>query len=517
MTEQTASKKIILINCKPCLVDRHEDCDFPEKCLCAVETKHNEPSLRDGVKVDHERKVSLESLMEMFIVENGLGFEDIDKIGNVCKVLNEFYNFKNPYELLLYDGMIYNQHKAEKIINRQTERLIPNCTKNNRKEVLSKMEVLNYVDLKEFDADPNKLTLLNGILDISTLELLPHTADNLSKILYPLEYTKPEFEINDKTIFKDIEKNLKDTLFWKYITSSFTINRITNLVNLETVLENIACVFIKRAIDDRAFIHLGGGNNGKSVLMKYIQSLLSLDNFTSIPLQTLGSDVFAIADLEGMSACIYADLEENALKVSGSTKNIIGGEPIRAQKKYGQGFTLISFAKFIYSCNRFPKVFDQSEGFFRRWIIIKWDRDFENDPDKIQDLDKKLINNTEEKNKVFSCLVYLSKKIHDTGKFTHTKPWRENQKEWNTNAQPLDSFIESYIIEDAFENSRKTKIDTYQFYKQTMYDLGELPLSMKKFGAAMQELFDDAKIENTRYWLNIDFKLPKQIKLRGTD
>ncbi len=503
------------INCQNCKDTKCGKCEYPDRCRCAY-YKH-EDNLLTGVRVDFEKKVSPKNLMEIFIVENNLRFDDETKIDSVCTVLNKFWNFVNPYELMLWDGMRYSSHKAESIIKEQTEKLIPNCKKNHRSEVLSKMEVLNYIELSNFDADPRKLTLLSGILDITTMESSKHTPSNLSKVLYPLEFSIPDFEIKDETIFEDIEKNLKDTLFWKYLKASFTINNRFNSVGLQTVLENIASVFIKRAIDDRAFIHLGGGNNGKSVLLKYIESLLGQENYVSIPLQTLGDDKYAIADLEGKSANVYADLEEHALKHSGISKTAIAGEPVRAQKKYGHGFTLRSFATFIYSCNRFPKVYDQSEGFFRRWIITKWDRDFENDPDKIPDLDKKLTSNQDEKNKVFSTLIYLSSKINREGGFTHTKPWKENQKQWNENAEPLDAFVENYIIEDLNEKARKTKIETYQFYKQTMYDLGELPLSMKKFGTAMIELFDESKVDGVRYWLHITFREPKQEPLKEYD
>ncbi|MCJ8306830.1 MAG: hypothetical protein HRU07_07270 [Nitrosopumilus sp.] len=339
-----------------------------------------------------------------------------------------------------------------------------------------------------------------------------HTPKNLSKVLYPLRFIKPGIKINDETIFEDIEKNLKDTEFYKYLVRSFTIDGKFKKESLESILENMARVFIKRAVDDKGFIHLGGGNNGKSVFLKYLQKLVGLENFVSIPLQTLGDDKFAKADLEGKSLNVYADLEEHALRHSGATKNLFGGEPERAQKKHGHGFTLRCFSAFVYSCNRFPKVYDQSEGFFRRWIISTWERDFEKDSEKIPDLIDKL-NDEDEKNKVFSSIIHLASKINRDGKYIHEKSWRENQKQWNSNAEPLDSFIGEYILEDLDKSARKTKIETYKFYKNTMYDLGELPLSMRKFGEAMIEVYDESKIDNIRYWLHIDLKKPKQIPL----
>ena len=94
-------------------------------------------------------------------------------------------------------------------------------------------------------------------MNLETLELNPHSPDHLSRVLLPVEYHKPEHD--------DIEKNLKDTLFWKYLTASFTVDGKFRQNDFDTVLEIIASPIIKRHVDEKAFMFLGGGENGKSV------------------------------------------------------------------------------------------------------------------------------------------------------------------------------------------------------------------------------------------------------------
>ncbi len=89
------------------------------------------------------------------------------------------------------------------------------------------------------------------------------------------------------------------------------------------------------------------------------------------------------ADLDGKSANIFSDLEKNELRHTGEIKDIVSGEGLQVQKKYKDPFTLYPFVKLMFSCNRFPKSFDQSQGFFRKWMIVKWERNFENDPERI--------------------------------------------------------------------------------------------------------------------------------------
>ena len=47
-----------------------------------------------------------------------------------------------------------------------------------------------------------------------------------------------------------------------------------------------------------------------------------------------------------------------------------GGDPIHAERKYGQPFTFTSFALPIFSANEPPLSSDQSQAWFDRWVIV---------------------------------------------------------------------------------------------------------------------------------------------------
>ncbi len=456
------------------------------------------------------------------ITNKEISFDGKEKIDNVTRELrsnNYFITQRKTEEILVFNGKIYDNLEAESMIKEETEKLIPQCTKHDRSEVIDKIKSQTYRNLEDFDSDPNIITVENGILNIEEERVTPHTPEHLSKVLLPIEYQKPKYPIKEGTIFADIELNLRDTLFWKYLKGSFTVDGKFRKNDFETILESVASVFIKRQIDHKAFLFLGNGNNGKSVILSYIELMLGKNtkNVTHITLHDIAEDKFMTADLVGVSANIFSDLEENELKHAGKIKDIIAGEGLQVQRKHGHPFILFPFCKLMFSCNRFPKSFDQSQGFFRRWIIVKWERDFENDPENIPDLLLKLSENKEELGLVFSCLIPLANKLNRNGVFTHTKTWKEIQKEWNENADPLESFIINFIIEDMRENARKTKIETFQFYKKTMFELGETPLTIARFGKEFGEMFDDSKVEGVRYWLNIEFRVPKQTELKTED
>ena len=506
--------KPVLVNCDPCRLGDCEICREPQTCLCAVETNHNTKG--KIIWKESTPESSLATIIQIFSVDENLKFDGEEKINNVVKVLRKFWNFvtlSKTDEILLHDGKIYNKTKAEVLIREWSEKLILYCTKNNANEVVDKIKRQTYTDLENFDADTNLITLENGILNLQTLELKEHTPKHLSRVLLPVEYHKPKSD--------DIEANLRDTLFWKYLKSSFTVNGKFRKNDFETILEITASSIVKRHIDEKAFMFLGSGENGKSVLLSYIEALIGKENVSGITLQDIAEDKFLRSNLAGMSANIFTDLEQNELKHTGKIKAITSNEGIEVQKKHQQGFTLYPFCKLLFSCNRFPKVYDQTQGFFRRWIIVKWERNFENDPERDSRLKEKLLENKEERNLVFSSLVSIANRLDKDGKFTHSKDWKTNQKEWNENADPIDSFDTEYILDS---ENHKTKRETYQFYKRILLEKGETPLGMGQFSKAFSEYRDEDRIKDEstegkteRVWLNIEFKEPIQTTLKKSD
>jgi len=189
---------------------------------------------------------------------------------------------------------------------------------------------------------------------------------------------------------------------------------------------------------------------------------------------------------------------------------------VYAQYKNKQGFDLHPFSSLIFSTNRFPKVYDDNkQGFFRRWIIVKWQRNFENDPQRDSKLKQKLLETKSDRDIVFSNLIHISKRLYDSNKFTYSKNWKENQKTWNENADPVKNFIETYTLE--VENHNESKRETHDFYKEICDKLGETPLGMKQFSLAMSEYYDESKSNGSRTWNHMKLKRPVQETLQDSD
>jgi putative DNA primase/helicase len=132
---------------------------------------------------------------------------------------------------------------------------------------------------------------------------------------------------------------------------------------------------------DKVVMLLGEGYNGKSTLIEIIRSLLGHKNTVSIGLYDLCHGRWYLAELYKKLANLNADIAPKDLKLTSKFKTATGGDTIQGERKYKDPFWYDSFCKHIMSCNTIPYCYDDSDAFYRRWLIIQFYEQFrENDP-----------------------------------------------------------------------------------------------------------------------------------------
>ncbi|WP_187645115.1 DNA primase family protein [Cupriavidus campinensis] len=120
---------------------------------------------------------------------------------------------------------------------------------------------------------------------------------------------------------------------------------------------------------------LGRGANGKSVLCKVIESMLGSENVSHAMLNRLGRPAVRV-ELAGKLANISPDLPAQALTADGYLKAIVAGDSVEAERKYSDSCTITPFCRLMVATNSMPDTPDRSDGFFRRVIILKFNRQF---------------------------------------------------------------------------------------------------------------------------------------------
>jgi putative DNA primase/helicase len=120
----------------------------------------------------------------------------------------------------------------------------------------------------------------------------------------------------------------------------------------------------------RAVMINGPRDTGKSTLLRLLGTFLGPGAICHKTIQALCDDRFAKADLFGKLANIFADLDAKRIESAGIMKVLISGDPITAEKKYGQPFSFQPYARHIYSANEMPGTSDQSDAYYKRWFVL---------------------------------------------------------------------------------------------------------------------------------------------------
>ena len=88
----------------------------------------------------------------------------------------------------------------------------------------------------------------------------------------------------------------------------------------------------------------------------------------------------------------------------------------------------------------------------------------------------------------------LTGQLKIKGKFRYTQDWKIIQKLWNRNTDPVNDFIENYILDSV---GWKIKRETHQVYKK-IFEKGEIPLGMGQFSKAFSGYGEESKSGNVR-------------------
>lgn len=165
-------------------------------------------------------------------------------------------------------------------------------------------------------------------------------------------------------------------LFFRYL------DRVLPDESAQAVLaEFVGYTFARHLNLQKVLVLKGDGSNGKSVFCDIVTALLSRENVTCVSMELL-------TKRDDYRACLANALlnysSEGSLKLGAEAfKTLAAGERISARRLYGDPFDMENYARLMFNCNQLPKEVEQSEGFFRRFLIVPFNvkiTDAEKDP-----------------------------------------------------------------------------------------------------------------------------------------
>lgn len=309
-----------------------------------------------------------------------------------------------------------------------------------------------------FEAPPKSdavlINLQNGTLEINGVaRLRPHRKEDFLTYSLPFSYsegaTAPKFQryLDEVLPCPDTQKVLQE--FCGYI-------------------------FTKDLKLEKCLVLYGTGANGKSVFLEMLNHLLGVDNISNYSLATLKE--------EHNRAMIKDVLVNWGSEIHGSLasdifKNLASGEPIQARLKYGQSFLMRDYAKLAFNANVLPKETEQTEGFYRRFLIVPFEVTI---PEERRDADlpKKIIK--DELPGVLNWVLVGLQRLVAQRNFSHSDKVKQATETYKSESNTVALFIE----EEGYKPSLEYRIATkalYSGYKEFCSDGGYRAVSVNTF------------------------------------
>jgi putative DNA primase/helicase len=321
-----------------------------------------------------------------------------------------------------YENGVYKEN-AERLIAATCQRLVgitPILTEHKIQEIIGHIRRSSYHDRKDFNPEPNIINVKNGLLNVFTGVLSPHTPDYLSNVQNPVVYDPAA----DCPAIKQF------------------LAEIHNPEDILTMQELFGYLLLRDNRIQKAFLSVGGGENGKSTEQQLEQAFLGPENCAHKSWQQLETDRFASSGLEGKLVNLFADLPSNSLDTTTTFKMLTGGDAIDAERKFKDSYSFLSFAKLIFSTNKPPKVENEdSYAFWRRWIIMEYPRQF-TDKDKKPNILQELTT-PEELSGLLNYALEGLKRLLLNNKFSYSKTVDQVTEYYMQAADPVYAFAMS--------------------------------------------------------------------------
>lgn len=265
--------------------------------------------------------------------------------------------------------------------------------------------------------------------------------------------------------------------------------------DIPTLQEFMGYCLIPSTKGQKMLMLIGRGGEGKSRIGPVLHVLLD-DNMTTGSLAKVETNRFARADQEHELLMLDDDMKLEALPQTNTIKSIVTAElPMDMEKKGQQSYQGDLYVRFLgFGNGSLKALYDRSEGFFRRQIILAVQK---RDPNRTDDPELAEKMCAEAEGIFLWCFDGLRRLIANHYQFTVSRQAQENMEAAVSDGNNIVDFMasEGYIrLKADMEVSSK---ELYSVYKLWCEDNALNPLSAKSFSSYLIENADRYNLEPT--------------------
>jgi len=409
---------------------------------------------------------------------------------SAAEELMETYSFKTMRDnktiyIYIPESGIY-QDGGEAIIEEETQGIFGEDTTNyNVREVVGIIKRSTGIDRDQFDSSKNLTNVKNGILNLKTRELTPHSSWHLFLNQVPVNYN-PEAQCPAITKF---------------------FSEVVSETHQKLLRQIIGYLLVNHYHYRHQFIFVGSGHNGKTTLLQLLEAFIDKRNIVALTMQELCGNTFTSAQLYGKKANLCDELGKANIKEYEKLKQVTGGSTITAQRKHQHPFEFNNIAKMIFACNEIPNAVNADDAYFDRCVIIPFENVFIDGDNADEYLLDKLTTDNELSGLLNIALDGLQT-IREDRRLDFTNDRREIKRLYRLyQSGDLPKYARARIIKDT--NSYVSKVKLYNDYCKFQEEVEEVSVNENVFHPELKKLLSlteghksiDNKLQ--RVWLGI--------------
>jgi len=304
---------------------------------------------------------------------------------------------------------------------------------------------LRPITLNRFNPRKDWIPLRNGVYDLTSGELLPHSPINMLT-----RQSSFEFDVN------------ATCPTWLRCLSEWLIQRDGKpcVEWMELLQEWFGYCLIPDNRQQLSMFWVGEGANGKGTATRVLSHLVSEECSTPIMIDQLHNEYYR-ANLYGKLVGLVNEPSRQAMQKNGGTfKALTGGEdPIDARRPTEKPFQFIPFCRIIVTCNALPATNDPSNAYFRRICPIEWRYDIPEDS-RDSTLDDKLHL---EISGIFNWALVGLRRLQQRQRFLIPSESRKMLERYRQSEDHIGRYLAEECIFDAEE--MESAADLYRGYK----------------------------------------------------
>ncbi|HEY1695818.1 MAG TPA: phage/plasmid primase, P4 family [Polyangiaceae bacterium] len=319
------------------------------------------------------------------------------------------------------------------------------------------------------DAAPG-LAFANGFAVVTAegVALVPHAPEHRARYGYPFDYPG----------------NLPPAQYLRFLEALFRDDDDRH-EKIACLQEHAGASLIGHApVYQRALVLVGNGNEGKSTSTSIISRAFPPGSVEAIAPQEWGQE-YRRAMLAGKLLNVVAELPESDIIASEAFKAIITGDPIVGRHIRQAPFTFRPRAGHAFAANRLPGTNDQTEGFWRRLVVLRFNRSFTNDPERDPHIADKIV--AAELPRIVAFLLEGAVRLLREREYTLPASHRRELETWRRSADQVALFLadETEPVDTSVGTAAS---EAYRAYRQWTDRNGHRAVSSTKFGMRLREL-----------------------------